>query len=372
MKSYIFISLILIFCISAVAQDVDKQKTNLPDPKGKARFEIKDRDWPAKFAEASVCLWKNDAIGALSITIDDNCAPDHEWWTEMGKKYDFNVTWFVIASTVSGSNAGFCGTWEGFAKLLKLGHDIQSHSLTHLNQESPEWKDINMEYEESQKRIEKNIPGHKAVVLAYPGGKNSNLNDSAVAVKYYIGARGTTGSVNATNKTSYLNTASMSGVICYGDAKWESQDLKSALEKGFAKNKDLYRAWYCCHFHQAKPEVRSLIEKQLALVSEKAKAGELWIGLFKDVVKYGQERDTAVLNVKESSPDKIVISLTDEMKDQIFDYPLTVKVRLDPSWKSLKAEQGGKKADCRIVEKDGAVYGIVEIVPDKGDAVISK
>ncbi len=372
MKTNLLILLCLFPFLSAVSQDLDRQKLNLPDPKGKARFELKDRDWPANFAEASVCLWKNDAVAALSITIDDNCAPDHEWWVEMGKKYNFSATWFVIASTVSGSNSGFCGTWDGFAKLLKLGHDVQSHSLTHLNQESPEWKDINTEYEESQKRIEKGIPGHRALCLAYRGGKNSNLNDPAVAAKYYIGARGATGSVNPANKINYMNTNSISGIINYGDAKFDSQDLKSCLEKGFAKNKDLYRAWYCCHFHQAKTEARPAIEKQLALVSEKAKAGELWIGLFKDVVKYRQERDTAVLKVKESSPDKIVLSVSDEMKDDIFDFPLTVKVRLDPAWKDFKAEQGGKRAGCRTVEKDGAVFGLVDIVPDKGDAVLSK
>ncbi len=369
----LFVSfMLLLFCIAATAQDAPTQKLNLPPCQKDPRFELKDRDWPAKFAEASICLWKNDALAAFSLTIDDNCAPDHEWWSEMGKKYDLRFTWFVIAANVSGSNPGFCGTWEGFAKLQKLGHDVQSHSLTHLHVDGPEWKDIDTEYAESQKRIEKNIPDHKVICLAYPGGKNSNLNDPSVAAKYYIGCRGTSGSVNPANKINYINTSSLSGVINYGDAKFESQDLKGCLEKDFAKNKTMFRAWYCCHYHQAKPDDRAAIEKKLALVAEKAKAGDLWIGLFKEVVKYGQERDTAVLKVKESSPDKIVISLTDEMKDDIFDFPLTVKVRLDPAWKNLKAEQGGKKLECKTIEKDGAVFGLIDIVPDKGDAVLLK
>lgn len=54
------------------------------------------------------------------------------------------------------------------------------------------------------------------------------------------------------------------------------------------------------------------------------------------------------------------------MKDDIFDYPLTVKVRLPDGWKSAKATQGGKSVPVRFVSHDGAPYALVEAVPDKG------
>ena len=60
------------------------------------------------------------------------------------------------------------------------------------------------------------------------------------------------------------------------------------------------------------------------------------------------------------------------MKDDLFDFPLTVKVRLPDGWKSAKATQGGKKAAVRFVSHDGAPYALVEAVPDRGTVRITK
>ncbi len=54
------------------------------------------------------------------------------------------------------------------------------------------------------------------------------------------------------------------------------------------------------------------------------------------------------------------------MKDDIFDYPLTVKVRLPNGWKSAKATQGGKPVPVRFVTHEGAPYVLVDAVPDRG------
>ena len=100
------------------------------------------------------------------------------------------------------------------------------------------------------------------------------------------------------------------------------------------------------------------------------KTGELWCALFSEVVKYGQERDTAVLKVLEKSKDKIVISLTDETDDNIFNYPLTVKIRVDSSWKNAESKQNETSSQCRILDHNGAKYILANIIPDRGNAVI--
>ena len=84
-------------------------------------------------------------------------------------------------------------------------------------------------------------------------------------------------------------------------------------------------------------------------------------------MQYGQERDTAHLEVKSAAADKIVLSLADEMDDTRFDFPLTVKVRVSPSWKAVRAEQGGRPVEAKLLEHDGATYALVQVVPDRGD-----
>lgn len=346
-----------------------QQQRILPEPPAAGRFVVKDRDWPTQPGEASICLWKDDAIASLSITVDDNWAPDHAWWLEMGRKHGLRVTWFVISGRVGGRNASFGGTWDGFRKLLAAGHDVQSHTATHLHTEDPGWKGIESEYADSRKQIEAGLPGHRVLALAYPGGKNASLNDPALAARYYIGCRGTTGSVNPANKINYLRTHSVGGPIKFGNAQFESQDLLSTLEKGRARNAGLYRAWYCCHFHGVKPEERARTEESFAALGQKVAAGVLWAGLFKDVVRYGQERDTARLQVLQATPRQVVLTVTDEMDDALFDFPLTVKVRL--AWLSARATQNGRAVACRVIEHDGATFALVDAVPDRGEVTVT-
>ena len=74
-----------------------EQLMNLPPPPKGGRFTTPtDLVWPAKPGEADVCLWSGDRFAACSITIDDNCKPDHEWWLRLSEELGIKLTWFVI------------------------------------------------------------------------------------------------------------------------------------------------------------------------------------------------------------------------------------------------------------------------------------
>jgi peptidoglycan/xylan/chitin deacetylase (PgdA/CDA1 family) len=340
----------------------------------KPRFEVKDRDWPGKVGDASVCLWKDDALGALSITIDDNTVPDHPWWLEMGQKYGMKVTWFIITNRINeGVNPGFNGTWDTWKKIREAGHDVQSHTARHGHTDEKGWNGIENEYAESKKAIEENVPGDKCLTVAFFGGPNSNLNDPTIAAKYYIGGRGGSGSLNAADRVDYANTNSVGGIINIGDAKFPSQDLNTVLEKTSGSTAIFYRGWYCSHFHgMSKPDDRAALEKKLATIQGLVKENKVWVGTFREVVQYGQERDTAKVSVTSNAADKIVLNLTDTVDDDKFDMPLTVKVRIDPSWKTVEATQSGKAVEAKVIDHDGAAFALVQPVPDRGEVTIRK
>jgi hypothetical protein len=339
----------------------------------KPRFEVKDRDWPSDVGAASICLWKDDAQAALSITIDDNTVPDHPWWFEMGKKYDLKFTWFVITDRITrGENPSFNQNWDYWKKVVAMGHDVQSHTKLHGHTDDPDWKNIDDEYATSKKQIETGIPGHKVLTVAFFGGPNSNLNDPAVAAKYYIGARGTRGSLNAANAVNYAETNSVGADINMGDARFPSQDLNTTLVKGKSGLAQFYRGWYCSHFHGVNAETRAKLEKRFAAVKELVHKGEIWPGLFTQVIQYGKERDTAELTVSAKDKDKIVFAVTDKVDDATFDFPLTVKVHVDSSWKSAKATQAGKEVGAKLVDHDGAKFVLVQAVPDRGDITLER
>ena len=110
-----------------------EQLLNLPPPPKGGRFTTPtDLVWPEKPGDADVCLWSGDRFAACSITIDDNCKPDHEWWLKLSEELGIKLTWFVITDhCVKKNNPGFNGTWADWQKLADAGHSIQSHTTNH-------------------------------------------------------------------------------------------------------------------------------------------------------------------------------------------------------------------------------------------------
>lgn len=331
----------------------------LAETPAKPRFAITDRAWPVKPGEASVCLWADDKLAAASITIDDNWGPDHPWWIEQGQKTGFKFTWFVI--TERPGTRGPWGTWEGFRKLYELRHDVQSHTVSHLHGEY----DIETEYRESKATLEKNTPGNKVLVLARPGGQHDVKNDKAVAAKYYIAARGTRGNPNRANLIDYQQTNS-TGLT------------REMIDKILNKDdRNYWRGWLCTHFHgisngKTEEERRAKAQRVAeALAYLKSKEADIWVGTFREVVLYGQERDTATLMVTENTEQSIKLNLADRMDDTLFDYPLTIKVRLPSAWPAATATQGDKAVAVRIVEQDGGKFVLFKAVPDRGPIVLT-
>ena len=347
--------LCLALAISGGLAFAKEQLPNLSEEKPAARFKVAGITWPAKPGDAEVCLWKDDKLAPVCITVDDNSAPDVPWWLEMGDKYGLKITWFLISKNVGGNGVG--GTWKLWTDVLAKGHDVQSHSHTHLHTDDPGWQNIEWEYSESKKLIEENLPGHRVRFLAYPGGANSSLNDRTVAAKYYAGARGATGTLVNPGLIDYLSTRAITE-DSFDNPKAPWADFKRVLDP----NDKLYRAWgiYINHMVKDKNPERPLFHY---IADNKDK---LWIGLYGDISLYGQERDTSTLKVTENSSSKISFALEDKMDDKAFDYPLTVKVRLPDAWKSVKAMQDGKAAEAAFIEHEGKPYALVQAVPDRG------
>ncbi|MEZ4222767.1 MAG: polysaccharide deacetylase family protein [Polyangiaceae bacterium] len=318
------------------------------------------RTWPSSYGQAMISLWHDDTIGALTLTVDDNSAPDHPWWLAQGQAHNLKVTWFVITNKVVGN---YGGTWPGFANLVKAGHDVQSHTVSHLN----DGLTLDDEYKLSQQDIEKNLPGVRAITLAYPGGTHPISNDPKVAAKYYIGARGTVGQDNKIGSTNYMMINSLSGKIILDPT--HNAGLPNIVVKNPARAKS-FRGWYCVHYHQMTDAVKTDALAGFSFID--AHQQDLWVGLFREVSLYGQERDAATLTVPHVSADTIAVEVKDSLPDALFDFPLTVKVALDASWSKASASQNGKGVNVKIVQHGGKPFALVDAVPDRGPVILSR
>jgi membrane-bound inhibitor of C-type lysozyme len=59
------------------------------------------------------------------------------------------------------------------------------------------------------------------------------------------------------------------------------------------------------------------------------------------------------------------------MLDSAFDYPLTVKVRVNNNWQTVTARQNSVSVDAKLITHNGDKYVLVKAVPDKGDVVLT-
>ncbi|HSI86352.1 MAG: polysaccharide deacetylase family protein [Candidatus Methylacidiphilales bacterium] len=409
-------------------QAQEKNRFNLPETPTVPRFKVTDKVWPQKVGEADLCLWHDDKLAALSLGVDDNIAGEIDWWKEQAALYDVKVTWFVITGGVESNRA--TGYWKQFRELEALGHGVESHTVTHLHMADPGWgsntwtysksraataerlakfkmeggpaspaavpaeseeaadnagaspksaaapsgrpplpvltlspeeiaRGIEWEYAESKAQIEKNISGKYVSALAYPGGGFTKHNDRKIAAKVFRVARGARGTQNMANMTDYMSLNAQSSWIL-DDKKFPWGNPHNILDPKLNAGRT-YRGWAILFSHTAN---KPLMAKTFEFIKENREP--LWVGLFVDVAKYGQERDTATLKVESAGPEKITFLLTDEMDDSYFNFPLTVKVRIPGEWKEVVATQSGKTVAARIMQHEGAPYALVQAVPDAG------
>ncbi len=326
-----------------------------------------DRTWPANPGDAEICLWKDDAFAAGSITIDDNCAYDHDWWLQQARDNDLRLTWFVITDNVEGSNPTAGGTWPGWQRLADAGHAINSHSTCHRGEteENPyseaDWLSY---YGDSKAAIDSHVTNNVCTCIAYPGGAGNSVNTN-YASRFFIAGRGTTGTPNPPAKINYLQACASSSsdpnpylTVILGGTVESPAWLNSA---------NYHRGWFVSIVHSVQSNTNTVGALIQAYVSRRP---DLWVDTFPAVAKYGQERDTAALSTYAADGDRIVLTLTDAMDDTLFDEPLTLKVRLPAAWTNLVATQKGRIVTSSTVVHDGVSYGLVNAVPDAGAIVL--
>lgn len=348
-----------LFTSSALAAE----ELSLP-PASVDRITVRDRSWPQEPGEAHVCLWKDDALAAFSLSIDDNHQPDHAYWTALGEETGWRWTWFVITGLV-GTAPGW-GSWDQWQALADAGHEVQAHGLTPMTAKEG-GPSLEEEYSSPIQLIEEHVTGQRCRVMAYPNGFKTPPHDAQLAAEYYIACRGVRGLLNPAGRINYRDVNSVSNARGFTEPEAHWASFAGLLNPA---NRNKFRAWYSCHFHGLTPELKTKVADMMALL--KAHEQDMWVAPFGAVALYAQERDTAVLKSNVVDDGSIRIELTDGMQDDVFDVPLTIKVCVDADWKNVQAQQQGQARAVQMRPHQGKTYVLVEAIPDQGVLTLSK
>ena len=114
---------------------------------------------------------------------------------------------------------------------------------------------------------------------------------------------------------------------------------------------------------------KTTAEALCARVSQYVKDGSVWSAHFEDAVMYIRERLTATLTTGFENG-KITVVLTDEMDNDVFNHPLTVKLTVPEQWDNVKIMQNDAVSYAKVIEADGERYVLANITPDKGEATV--
>jgi peptidoglycan/xylan/chitin deacetylase (PgdA/CDA1 family) len=119
------------------------------------------------------------------LTFDDNWKGQYLYVKPILEKYGFKATFFVVCNWVGSQHPALLGmTWENIKLLQKAGHDIQSHSMNHLDLTKLSQKELEYEVRQSKQCLRDHNINSTIFANPFSSGWNNSTVINTVA-RYY-------------------------------------------------------------------------------------------------------------------------------------------------------------------------------------------
>jgi peptidoglycan/xylan/chitin deacetylase (PgdA/CDA1 family) len=290
--------------------------------------------------------WQGNKDAAVSVTFDDNCAPQFTMAAPYMNSKNMRGTFFVIVDPYVG-----CSTlnWNWVRTTANGGHEIGSHTISHPHLTQLDSSHIEYELHASRDSINKYVTSQKCITLAYPFG-DGGLNDSAsakvqeIAKKYYIGARDA--GVGPSGCDDY-NDPYGSGFINYYyqvgskaiDSTFKIGQFKTLLNNTINKG-----SWFLPMYHSFDDPTDTLsvttINFKAQMDAIDSMRNHFWIAPFGEIVRYRQEHDSQNLQLVSDNASKITLHFSDALPDSVFNVPLTIFLKIPADYNISSINQG--------------------------------
>jgi len=290
-----------------------------------------------------IATWEGFRTAAVTFTFDDNCANQFSAAVPIFDKYGYKASFYPVIN--------WSPNWTTLKNLANNGHEIGSHSVTH-----PSGAMTESEMSSSKNTVNQNVPGFDCNTITYP---NCVVPTESTCAKYYIGGRICDGQVANTTPSNYFRIGS---IICGSQGSCNSL-ANFQTQFTSAKNK---KGWAVFLIHEVNngsgysPLQSSIIESALSYL--KQNDNDYWVTTFRNAILYSKERDAAKINELTNTASGITMTITDNLDNAVYKYPLSVRRTLPAGWTNVTAIQGGKTIEASI--KSGYIY--FSAVPDGG------
>jgi len=334
---------------------------------------------------AEIMPVKGGANGIIVLVHDDGDITSAHNLDALYEKYGIVGDVALIANrvwdTVSGTPITSAqASWQALLNNGRWG--LINHSMTHAFTGTSDANgftiDKDMLYNEivtSGQVLRQVFPGQRVLTFAYPGfssvtnvhGKYPTMKDAvSLVTEHYIGARNYKGGVQSANKLiySFTNGRTLSG----GGSDMEQIDLAANGSSANILVFLMHQVWESGATGNAIPV--SAARKVIERVSDYVYEGKVWSAHFEDALLYLTEAESAVVK-SEILDNGIALTVTDNVDNAVYNYPLTVKVKVSSDWAAVKLTQGERVTYALTKTENGETYAYVDVVPDGGEALVT-
>jgi peptidoglycan/xylan/chitin deacetylase (PgdA/CDA1 family) len=343
------------------------------------------------YGSLRVTNYADDRQSAFSLTFDDGLKSQFDYAKPVLDDYAFKGTYYVLPPYLADNNQETIwryGTWYQFQTLASEGHEIGSHTMNHYDLTTLPWGSITEEgsllYELYQSKIfiEQKIPSEKCISFNYPYTIHNAEIDSAASL-FYENARASGQSANnpiiTGNEWFKLKAREVDFSLPRDSAEADLDELYtylSWLNNSISKNQ-----WGIMIIHDVVPfdSLQPLIEQDVyqPLTTEwlgwlceflyaKSTDSLLWVETVGNVTRYIKERESVSYQVLSSTNQQIQINLTDNLDDNIYNYPLSAYIKIPESWYYIRSQQNGNIDTLVTSQTDTGRVVLVKIIPDGG------
>ena len=385
-----------------------------------------DTTYTAVFESAAQILAaKNGAKGILTMTYDDGRYNTAVWVNEENKKYGLNGS-IMIVPNWNKNNPDFTfesGSIDKWKALFSQGTlEPQSHSMSHENTgiladetgDQGVWDlrkynnyQENYDYElvQSKAAIRKAFPGSDVICFApsnntlshvsWASDGNGHLLKNASDQYYLVQDGGATKVAEATYyaiRKGNRGVQSLNPTLNNEPGGWynlrirafKDHDGDDKLVQGKQWLDDTVKDgnWLIVMCHAigvgGGDIKQSLADQFFAYAGNYVKSGDLWCATFGDATKYIRERqNTTVKERYENDTVYVDMKINRTAGDgkflaaTVFNYPLTVEVRVPSTWSRVSYADGGNTQTATVYTRDGASYAMVNLTPGAGGATVT-
>lgn len=258
-------------------------------------------------------------------------------------------------------------TWPEIKKFAANGHEFGNHTISHPRLAVLDEENMLYELEKCREEILNQLgPNHTFSAECPFGTENERVMQYAYKVHPALRNRMPEPFLEELNRWN-KNTPYSSDKEY---VQWQRGPLKKTtveLMKSWVDTLLVHdNVWLVLTFHgvdgvgwEAKPHE----ELQEYFTYMKKSESDLWIAPFRDVTKYVRERMGA--SVKTGfERNGFVVTLTHSLEQNLYNFPLTLKTYVDPSWTSVSARQGEMFISLTPKRDEKGSYVIYQALPN--------